>query len=60
MTDYISLFCRNTFGGYIYEGDFSTENYTGMADMARRIAADARFDNTCRQNLRHRDKRTQR
>ena len=41
----------NTFGGYIYLSDFETD-YRGKnqeeSSIAKRIASDWRFDNTCR------------
>ena len=41
----------NTFGGYIYLSDFETD-YKGKnqeeSSIAKRIASDWRFDNTCR------------
>ena len=52
---------HTTFGGVIYDFDFNTE-YIGKSkanegsSIARRIASDWKFDNTCRVQAENRDR----
>ena len=52
---------HTTFGGVIYDYDFNSE-YVGKSNakegssIARRIASDWRFDNTCRVQAENRDR----
>lgn len=44
----------STFGGVIYSGDF--DSYHSMADIAKRIESDFKFDKRCRKNVEGRDR----
>ncbi len=44
----------SSFGGIIYTHDFDA--HTTMADIARRIASDLRFDEQCRKNIENRER----
>lgn len=45
---------HSTFGGLIYNYDF--DGYNSLSSIAERIAADLRFDNTCKQNALNRNR----
>ena len=41
----------STFGGKVYNYDF--DGYNSMADIAKRIASDLKFDEQCRKNVKN-------
>ncbi len=43
-----------SFGGIIYTHDFDV--HTTMADIARRIVSDLKFDEQCRKNIENRER----
>ena len=40
---------QNTYGGIIFQSDFST-SYEGTRNIAERIAKDLKFDKQCKEN----------
>ena len=44
-----------TFGGVVYNYDF--EGYVSIYDMISRIASDLRFDDRCKKNIEHMERK---